>query len=111
MKKFPVYTAFDARPHLSILKSLLIAAVVLVLGLDLLVHIIFYDLPFVAAEELLTALTMVGWASLFVIGLSFAGFLADAGIHYYRNRGLKPRAKELVNGRMFNLDSKRPARA
>jgi hypothetical protein len=86
MKKVTTYSAFDAKPHLLILKALLISANALVLGLNLLIHIIFYDFPLVLADELAIAVNMMAWASLLAVGVSFVILVSDAAVHFYRNR-------------------------
>lgn len=108
MKNIFTNSSFDAKAHLGILKTLLISANVLVLGLDLLVHIVFYDFSYNAGEELIAALTLMGWTSLFAVAISFAGFLADAAIHIYNKPGIK---QQQGVSRTFTLDTHTPARA
>ncbi len=93
MKKITTQPAFDVKAHLSLLKNLLIIANLIVLGLDLVVHLIFYDFPIILSEEFSIVLPLMGWASLAAVVVSFVEFVADAAIRLYHNRNIKQAGK------------------
>ena len=77
---------FNHRPHLHILKAFVIFANLLSLCMYALLHIIFYDMPFVLQEELLIALNLMAWATAIAVANSFILFAGDVLVYFIRHR-------------------------
>ncbi len=81
-----IQPGFDHRPHLHILKAFVIFANLLSLFMYTLLHIIFYDMPFVLQDELLIALNLAAWATGIAVATSFILFAGDALVYFIRHR-------------------------
>ena len=79
-KKFTT-PGFNSRFHLQLLKSLLIAANLIVLAIYALVRIIFYDIPFELDAEALIVSKLLGLGTVIAFGGCLVVMLAD-GIDY-----------------------------
>ena len=77
---------FDHRPHMHILKALVISANLLCLFTYAFLHVIFYDMPFMLQDELIIALYLMGWATGIAVAISFILFVGDALIYFIRHR-------------------------
>jgi hypothetical protein len=77
---------FHHRLHLLILRRLLIFANVMGIGTYLFLRIIFYDLPFVLAEESLIIARIIGLSTGIAVGVSFLIFLGHLIIYFLRYR-------------------------